>query len=38
MKPSRIPLVTTCIVLAFFYLPIAALVANAPFKAETPRS
>ncbi len=28
MKPSRIPLVTTCIVLAFFYLPIAALVAK----------
>lgn len=28
MKPSRIPLVTTCIVLSFFYLPIAALVAK----------
>ena len=28
MKPSRIPLVTTGIVLAFFYLPIAALVAK----------
>lgn len=26
MKPSRIPLITTCGVIAFFYLPIAALV------------